>query len=124
MGSGQEPAWRDWFLGNSAPYRSRFAALGLQLVHIMPAAELIAYGFVAPFAEFAVPFAYSDRERRVRDLLDAYKDRLREFLALVGSDHLRAWFGELPLADRVHMAQNCSTPTQGWHIATSRSGRG
>ena len=35
----------------------------------MPAAELIAYGFVAPFAEVGVPFAYSEREQRVRTAL-------------------------------------------------------
>jgi hypothetical protein len=40
-------------------------------------AELMAYGFVAPFAEFGVPFAYSDREQRVHDLLDVYKMQLR-----------------------------------------------
>src|SRR5579859_1902942 len=67
------------FSGTAAAYRQRFAQLGLQLVYIMPAADLIAYGFVAPFAEFGVPFAYSDREQRIRDLLDAYKTLLREF---------------------------------------------
>ena len=39
------------FSGTAAEYRNRFARLGLDLVHVMPAAELIAYGFVAPFAE-------------------------------------------------------------------------
>lgn len=54
------------FSGTAVAYRKRFAQLGLDLVHVMPAAELIAYGFVAPFAEVGVPFAYSEREQRVR----------------------------------------------------------
>ncbi|MDP9026023.1 MAG: DEAD/DEAH box helicase family protein, partial [Actinomycetota bacterium] len=107
------------FSGTAAPYRSRFAALGLQLVHVMPAAELIAYGFVAPFAEFAVPFAYSDREQRVRDLLDAYKDGMHGFIALVGSERLRALFAEVPLAERVGMARNLFNSYSG---STDRDG--
>ncbi|GAC1347337.1 MAG: hypothetical protein NVSMB27_12540 [Ktedonobacteraceae bacterium] len=91
------------FSGTAAAYRPRFAQLGLQLVYIMPAAELIAYGFVAPFAEFGVPFAYSDREQRIRDLLDAYKARLRNFVALIGGPQLRRWFAAIPLEERVDL---------------------
>jgi superfamily II DNA or RNA helicase len=45
------------FSGTAAAYRRRFPRLGLQLVYTMPAADLIACGFVAPFAEVGVPFA-------------------------------------------------------------------
>jgi len=72
----------------------------------MPAAELIAYGFVAPFAELGVPFAYSEREQRVRRLVDEYKDLLKSFLNdAVGAPRLRAWFAELPMDDRAAMAR-------------------
>ena len=94
------------FSGTAAAYRNRFAQLGLQLVYVMPAAELIAYGFVAPFAEVGVPFAYSEREQRVRRLVDEYKELLKSFLNdAVGASSLRAWFAELPMEDRVAMAR-------------------
>jgi hypothetical protein len=60
------------FTGTAEAYRSRFAKLGLQLVYSIPIDELIAAGFVAPFAELGAPFSYSARERRIRDLLDGY----------------------------------------------------
>ena len=89
------------FSGTATAYRHRFTQLGLQLVYIMPAAELIAYGFVAPFAEFGVPFAYSDREQRIRDLLDTYKGLMRDFISLVGNAHWRHWFAQLPPEERL-----------------------
>jgi hypothetical protein len=94
------------FSGTAAAYRKRFTQLGLDLVHVMPAAELIAYGFVAPFAEVGVPFAYSEREQRVRQLVDEYKELLKGLLNEgVGASTLRAWFAELPMADRVAIAR-------------------
>ncbi len=93
------------FSGTAAAF-PRFAQLGLQLVYIMPAAELIAYGFVAPFAEFGIPFAYSDREQRVHDLLDAYKARLRDFMELIGGTNLRRWFAAIPLEERVALGRD------------------
>lgn len=92
------------FSGTATAYRHRFTQLGLQLVYIMPAAELIAYGFVAPFAEFGVPFAYSDREQRIRDLLDAYKALMRDFVSLVGSINWRRWFAQIPMEERIDAA--------------------
>ncbi|HVB22252.1 MAG TPA: DEAD/DEAH box helicase family protein [Ktedonobacteraceae bacterium] len=94
------------FSGTAAAFRPRFAQLGLQLVYIMPAAELIAYGFVAPFAEFGIPFAYSDREQRVHDLLDAYKVQLRDFMVLIGGTNLRRWFAAIPLDERVALGRD------------------
>ena len=94
------------FSGTAAAYRNRFARLGLDLVHVMPTAELIAYGFVAPFAEIGVPFAYSEREQRVRQLVDEYKELLKSLLnEVVGASTLRAWFAELPMDDRVAIAR-------------------
>ncbi|GAC1455514.1 MAG: hypothetical protein PVSMB2_07010 [Ktedonobacteraceae bacterium] len=94
------------FSGTAAAYRTRFDQLGLQLVYILSAAELIAYGFVAPFAECGVPFAYSDREQSIRNLLDAYKALLRDFVALIGSANLRQWFAEIPMEERVALGSN------------------
>lgn len=89
------------FTGTAEAYRARFARLGLQLVYTIPIDELIAAGFVAPFAELGVPFSFSARERRVRDLIDTYKARMVNFVELVGSERLRAWFAEIPLEERV-----------------------
>jgi DEAD/DEAH box helicase len=94
------------FSGTAAAQRARFAELGLELVYVLPAAELIAYGFVAPFAAVGLPFAFSDRERRVRELLEGYRDRVREFIDLLGSDWLRERFGELPLDERVAIGRD------------------
>ena len=94
------------FSGTASAYRKQFEKLGLHLVYSMPATDLIAYGFVAPFAEFGVPFAYSDREQKVRRLIDRYKELLREFLQLLGSDRLRARFASIPLEERVAVARN------------------
>jgi len=89
------------FTGTAEAYRARFAKLGLQLVYSIPIDELVAAGFVAPFAELGAPFSYSARERRIRDLLDGYKAKTIAFTELVGGDRLRAWFAEIPMVDRV-----------------------
>lgn len=89
------------FTGTAEAYRARFVKLGLQLVYTIPIDELIAAGFVAPFAELGVPFSFSARERRIRDLLDAYKVSMEDFLELVGSERLRAWFAEIAIEERV-----------------------
>lgn len=94
------------FSGTAAAYRDRFAGLGLQLAYTMPAAELIAYGFVAPYAEVAVPFAYSDREKRVSEALGAYKECLRRFVALVGSANWRRWLAAVATEERLAIARD------------------
>ncbi len=94
------------FSGTAAAFRQRFTDLGLQLVYILPAADLIAYGFVAPFSEFGVPFAFSDREKRVRDLIEEYKSNIHEFIDLVGSQQLREWFISMPLEKRLAAARD------------------
>src|SRR5262249_2957548 len=77
------------------------AELGLTLAHGTPLDALIGCGFVAPFVEFGTAFANSVRERRIRDLLDAYKRELLAFVELVGMARLRAWFAEVPMQERV-----------------------
>lgn len=93
------------FSGTAEAYRDRFPKLGLQLVYVMPPADLIAYGFVAPFAEFGVPFSYSDREKRVIDLLEEYKTQIRAFINLTGSEHLRGIFRRTPIERRVEIGR-------------------
>ncbi len=88
------------FTGTAEAYRRRFVKLGLQLVYNIPIDELIAAGFVAPFAELGAPFSYSARERRIRGLLDQYKLLVSAFMEMLGADRLRAWFAELPMEKR------------------------
>ena len=88
------------FSGTAEAYRRRFEALGLSLDYTIPLDDLVAAGFVAPFAEFGVPFAYSTRERRIRELLDRYKAHLRDYFTLLGPIALRRMFAELPIEQR------------------------
>ncbi|MCB0212115.1 MAG: DEAD/DEAH box helicase family protein, partial [Anaerolineae bacterium] len=88
------------FSGTAEAYRRRFEALGLSLDYTIPLDDLVAAGFVAPFAEFGVPFAYSTRERRIRELLDRYKVHLRDYFTLLGPIGLRRMFAELPIEQR------------------------
>ncbi len=101
------------FSGTAEAYRTRFADLGLELAYSIPLDDLIAYGFVAPFAEFGVPFSNSARERRIRQMLDAYKKNLRGYYKLLGGANLRGWFAEIPLADRVEIGHSLLGMYQG-----------
>jgi hypothetical protein len=108
------------FTGTAEAYRSRFAKLGLQLVYSIPIEELIAAGFVAPFAELGAPFSYSERERQIRHLLDLYKECTSAFMDLVGSQRLRKWFAEIPMDDRVfigHELLNMYQERKDWKSA-------
>ncbi|GAB4445848.1 MAG: hypothetical protein Kow0031_28420 [Anaerolineae bacterium] len=91
------------FSGTAAAYRRRFEALGMTLDYSIPLGELVGAGFVAPFAEFGLPFAYSTRERRIRELLDSYKEHLRRYFTLLGPARLRGLFAELPLEERSYL---------------------
>jgi superfamily II DNA or RNA helicase len=93
------------FSGTAEAYRPRFAELGMQLAHSIPLDTLIGYGFVAPFAELGVPYANSARERRIRDLLDAYKALLLAYVRQLGAQRLRTWFAEVPLEQRCAIGQ-------------------
>jgi superfamily II DNA or RNA helicase len=94
------------FSGTAAAFRPRFAQLGLQLVYVMPASELIANGFVAPFAELGVPFAFSEREQQIRDLVEHYRADLHEYVALLDSTNLRRLFSQVPLAERIALGRD------------------
>jgi len=108
------------FTGTAEAYRARFAKLGLQLVYSIPIDELIAAGFVAPFAELGAPFAYSARERRIRDLLDRYKAQTSAFMQMIGGERLRGWFAEISMGQRVAIGHDLLGMYQGrkeWEAA-------
>ncbi|MFO7837480.1 MAG: DEAD/DEAH box helicase family protein [Candidatus Thorarchaeota archaeon] len=94
------------FSGTAKAFRERFHELGLELVYVVPAVDLIAYGFVAPFGEFGVPFTYSDRERKIRSLLSRYKSLLRDYIDLLGSHFLRNVFADIPFSQRMTIARD------------------
>ncbi|MBU0944829.1 MAG: DEAD/DEAH box helicase family protein [Proteobacteria bacterium] len=94
------------FSGTASAYRKKFEKLGLHLVYTMPATDLIAYGFVAPFAEFGIPFAYSDREQRVRKSISNYKKLMKDFFELLDGNTLRTQFAFIPLEERLAVARD------------------
>lgn len=101
------------FTGTAEAYRSRFVNLGLELVYSIPIDELIAAGYVAPFAELGFPFAYSSREREIRNLLDRYKELTGAFMRLIGDARLRSWFADIPLEERIAIGHNLLSMYQG-----------
>ena len=94
------------FSGTAMLFRQRLQDLGLQLVYTLSSAELIAYGFVAPFAEFGLPFTHSDRERTVLSLLEVYKSSIKEFIDLLGPVNLRSVFSQIPLKKQIAIGQD------------------
>jgi len=94
------------FTGTAEAYRDRFTQLGLHLVYNIPIDELVAAGFVAPFAEMGAPFSLSSRERHIRHLLDGYKGKMVEFMGMIGSERLRAWFAAIPMAERLRIGHD------------------
>ena len=94
------------FSGTAEAYRPRFQELGLRLAHTIPLETLVACGFVAPFAELAVPFANAARERRIRELLDGYKARVLQLLELVGGERIRGSLAQVPLEERAAIARD------------------
>lgn len=91
------------FSGTAQAYRRRLEALGLTLCYSVPIDDLVAAGFVAPFAELGVPSAFSAREQRIRELLNAYKAALQDYFSLLGPATLRTWFAGIPLETRLFL---------------------
>jgi superfamily II DNA or RNA helicase len=88
----------------SIPKR-RFQNVGLQLVYRIPLVELVSSGFVAPFAEFGVPYAFSAREQQIRLLLEEFRKLYRRFLAICDVDFVRSEYTRIPLEQRVLIIQ-------------------
>ncbi len=111
------------FSGTAVAYRGRFDSLGLDLVYSVPMEALVAAGFVAPYAELGIPFAFSRRERRIRQLLSDYKTNLRAYFELLGPGQLRQWFSQVPLDDRLwlaHMLFNMERGHREWQPALTQ----
>jgi superfamily II DNA or RNA helicase len=79
----------------------QLSALGLELACALPPTELVVQGWVAPFAELAVPFGWSARERRIVVLMDDYRAALLEYLGQLGGPWLRERFAAIPIEERV-----------------------
>ncbi len=94
------------FSGTAAAYRDRFPALGLELIYVIPAADLIAHGFVAPFAEFGIPFNYSQREMKVRELLDRYKLVMNRYLEMIDIGKLTTLLSSIPFEQQQAIARD------------------
>ncbi len=94
------------FSGTAAGYRDHFQQLGLRLVHSIPLPDLIAAGYVAPFCEYGVPFAYSEREYGILKLLESYKNVARQFIHMLGHQRLRSEFAAVPMALRIQIARD------------------
>ena len=94
------------FSGTVVAYRARLARVGLELVHVIPPTGLIAAGFIAPFAEYGVPFAYSDRERQIVALVNAYTAALVRYAVLLTAPWLTAAFARVPMDLRVRIGRN------------------
>src|SRR4029079_1375592 len=92
------------FSATLTPFRRQLAATGLELSYVLPAAELIGRGWIAPFAEFGAPFNYSEREREIANLIAEYRASLAGYIKRIGADRLRAWFQAVPLQERVRLA--------------------
>lgn len=89
------------FSGTVGPFKRRLEEIGLRLEHVVPLVDLVAQGYVAPFAEYGAPFSLSGRERNIAGLLDGYKQHLRQFLSLLGGPAFRALFREISIDDRI-----------------------
>jgi hypothetical protein len=93
------------FSGTLIAFRRQLNDLGLELSYILPATELIARGWVAPFAEFGAPFNLSEREREVSNLVAEYKALLIDYLRRIGTENLREWFCAVPFDERLRLAR-------------------
>jgi hypothetical protein len=93
------------FSGTVVAYRRQLRALGLSLASVLPTAELIAQGWVAPFAELGVPFSYSERERRILASISDFRALLRGRLKSLDPVRLRAAFAAIPMVERMRIAK-------------------
>jgi len=99
----------DGVVGLSAtaqPFADRLAALGLRVERVVEDVELVAEGYLAPFAEAAVVFGRSDRERSLHTVAAGYRAELRRRLGRIGGTYLRAWFAAVPMEQRLAIGKH------------------
>ncbi len=93
------------FSGTAKAYEKAFKKLGMKLIYIVPEKELVLHGFVAPIAELGVTFAYSGRERAIRDLHNEIKANMKEMWSYFGYNNLRKEFQKIPLNERLFICK-------------------
>ncbi|MHA1220997.1 MAG: DEAD/DEAH box helicase, partial [Candidatus Heimdallarchaeota archaeon] len=93
------------FSGTAKAYEKAFKRLGLNLIYIVPEKELVLHGFVAPIAELGVTFAYSGREKAIRELHNEIKVNMKQLWSYVGYNNLRKEFQKIPMNDRLYICQ-------------------
>jgi len=93
------------FSGTAKAYEKAFKKLGMKLIYIVPEKELVLHGFVAPIAELGVTFAYSGRERAIRDLHNEIKANMKEIWSYFGYNNLRREFQKIPLNERLFICK-------------------
>jgi superfamily II DNA or RNA helicase len=98
----------DALVGLSAtakPVAERLARVGLRVVAVVDDVELVARGYLAPFAEAGVAFGHSRREQDLRAAVLRYRRSLLAWLRLLDPTALRAHYAAVDLVTRLAIAQ-------------------
>ncbi|HUT79882.1 MAG TPA: DEAD/DEAH box helicase family protein [Candidatus Bathyarchaeia archaeon] len=93
------------FSGTAKAYEKAFKRLGLNLIYIVPEKELVLHGFVAPIAELGVTFAYSGREKAIREIHNEIKINMKQLWSYFGYNELRKEFQKIPQNDRLFICK-------------------
>ncbi|MBN1328727.1 MAG: DEAD/DEAH box helicase family protein [Candidatus Heimdallarchaeota archaeon] len=93
------------FSGTAKAYEKAFKRLGLNLIYIVPEKELVLHGFVAPIAELGVTFAYSGREKAIREIHNEIKINMKQLWSYFGYTELRKEFQKIPQNDRLFICK-------------------
>ncbi|MHA1243306.1 MAG: DEAD/DEAH box helicase [Candidatus Heimdallarchaeota archaeon] len=93
------------FSGTAKSYEKNFKKMGLKLIYIVPEKELVLHGFVAPIAEMGVTFAYSGREKAIREIHNEIKLNMKQLWNLYGDNKLRRAFQKIPMNERIFICK-------------------
>jgi len=93
------------FSGTAKSYEKAFKKLGMKLIYIVPEKELVLHGFVAPIAELGVTFAYSGREKAIREIHNEIKVNMKQLWSYFGYNNLRREFQKIPMNDRLFICK-------------------
>ncbi|NHK32148.1 MAG: DEAD/DEAH box helicase [Asgard group archaeon] len=93
------------FSGTAKAYERAFKKMGMKLIYIVPEKELVLHGFVAPIAELGVTFAYSGREKAIREIHNEIKVNMKQLWSYFGYNNLRREFQKIPMNDRLFICK-------------------
>ncbi|MBK5113426.1 MAG: DEAD/DEAH box helicase family protein [Candidatus Heimdallarchaeota archaeon] len=93
------------FSGTAKAYEKAFKRLGLKLIYVVPEKELVLHGFVAPIAELGVTFAYSGREKAIREIHNEIKVNMKQLWSYFGYNKMRREFQKIPMNDRLFICK-------------------